>query len=88
MRHLTSAWRRHAAATVLLAAMAAACAGGPHAAGDSRAFAAPDLSHINGQAATCGEPREKTFSLEVREATLDLGLGFHFNAWRRAGQCR
>jgi nitrite reductase (NO-forming) len=86
MPRLNCAWRRYPAAAVLFGAIAAACAGGPHAAVSSEPFAAPDLPHINGQAATCGGPREKTFSLEVREATLDLGLGFRFNAWTYNGQ--
>jgi nitrite reductase (NO-forming) len=76
--------------TLMIAALvvnAAACAtpqgatntteGGP--------FTAPDLPKLAGQSATCAGPREKTFTLEAREATIDLGMGVRFNAWTYNG---
>jgi nitrite reductase (NO-forming) len=49
-------------------------------------FTAPDLPKLAGQAATCSSTREKTFMLEAREATIDLGMGIRFNAWTYNGQ--
>jgi nitrite reductase (NO-forming) len=71
-----------------LAAMAAGCAAPQGATNltDSGPFTAPDLPKFAGQTATCASPREKTFTLEVRETTLDLGLGVRFNAWTYNGQ--
>src|SRR5215467_438220 len=52
-------------------------AGGP--------FVAPDLPVLAGQTATCQGPREKTFTLEAREATLNLGMGMRVTAWTYNG---
>ncbi|MBI3047728.1 MAG: multicopper oxidase domain-containing protein [Acidobacteria bacterium] len=46
---------------------------------------APGLPALAGQAATCAGPREKTFALDAREVTLDLGMGMRFNAWTYDG---
>jgi nitrite reductase (NO-forming) len=56
----------------------ASTAGGP--------FVAADLPPLAGQAATCAGPREKTFTLEAREVTLDLGLGVRYAAWTYNGR--
>lgn len=48
-------------------------------------FVAPDLPKLSGQTATCAGPREKTFTLEAREVTIDLGMGVKFNAWTYNG---
>jgi len=48
-------------------------------------FVAPDLPRIAGQAATCAAGRDKTFALETREVTVDLGLGMRFTAWTYNG---
>ncbi len=73
-------------AVLAAAALATACAtpqatshttGGP--------FVAPDLPALAGQTATCAGPREKSFTLEAREATVDLGMGLKFNAWTYNG---
>jgi nitrite reductase (NO-forming) len=53
---------------------------------ESGPFTASDLPKMAGQAATCAGPRAKTFTLEAREATLDLGMGIRFNAWTYNGQ--
>ncbi|OFW01674.1 MAG: hypothetical protein A3I61_03425 [Acidobacteria bacterium RIFCSPLOWO2_02_FULL_68_18] len=57
----------------------------PAATGPSTRIDAPDLPRLAGQAATCAGPREKVFSLEAREVTLDLGMGMRFNAWTYSG---
>jgi nitrite reductase (NO-forming) len=41
---------------------------------------------LAGQAAVCAGSREKTFTLEAREATVDLGMGIRFNAWTYNGK--
>ncbi len=48
-------------------------------------FKAADLPHMQGQVATCAGPHEKTFTLEAREQTVDLGLGIKFAAWTYNG---
>ncbi len=72
---------------LMLALMAGACAA-PQAKDQTAAspFAAPDLPTLAGQSATCSGPREKTFTLEAREATIDLGMGLRFNAWTYNGK--
>lgn len=52
----------------------------------STPFTASDLPKLAGQAATCGASREKTFTLEAREAEIDLGMGLRFNAWTYNGK--
>src|SRR6266568_5006001 len=71
-----------------LSVIAAACATpqGATSMADSGPFTAPDLPKLDGQTATCAGPREKTFTLEAREATIDLGMGVRFNAWTYNGQ--
>lgn len=49
-------------------------------------FAAPDLPALAGQVVTCAGPREKSFTLEAREVTIDLGMGLRFNAWTYNGK--
>lgn len=39
-----------------------------------------------GQKQTCAGPRHKTFPLEARDATVDLGMGTRFQAWTYDGQ--
>jgi nitrite reductase (NO-forming) len=43
------------------------------------------MAALAGQAATCAGPREKSFSLEAREVTLDIGMATRFNAWTYDG---
>jgi nitrite reductase (NO-forming) len=67
--------------------VAAACATPQGATtGDSGPFVAPDLPKLAGQTATCAGPREKTFTLEAREATIALGMGIRLKAWTYNGQ--
>lgn len=48
-------------------------------------FKAAGLPVLAGRAATCAGPREKSFTLEARETTVDLGMGTRFNAWTYNG---
>jgi nitrite reductase (NO-forming) len=41
---------------------------------------------MNGQVATCAGAKNKSFSLEVREVQVDLGMGMRFDAWTYNGQ--
>ena len=69
--------------SLLFGGMSLACAAPEGATSDAGTgpFVAPDLPVLAGQAATCAGPREKSFSLEARETTVDLGMGVRFNAW-------
>jgi nitrite reductase (NO-forming) len=49
-------------------------------------FAVAGQPALAGQTATCAGPREKSFALEAREATIDLGFGIRFAAWTYNGQ--
>ena len=49
-------------------------------------FVATGVPVLAGQTATCAGPREKSFTLVAREATVDLGLGVRFVAWTYNGQ--
>jgi nitrite reductase (NO-forming) len=44
------------------------------------------MPRLAGQEQTCGAPRKKTFALEAREVTVDLGLGMRFQAWTYDGR--
>ena len=72
---------------LIFSAAAAGCAApqGATSGGDSGPFLAPDLPKLAGQAATCAGSREKKFTLEAREATVDLGMGVRFAAWTYNG---
>jgi len=74
-------------AVVAATVIATGCTGAVGATGDFAGgpFKAADLPPMKGQAATCTGPREKTFTLEAREETLDLGLGIKFAAWTYNG---
>src|SRR5262250_2173440 len=79
--------RTHLAFSIFLSALAAGCAV-PQVAANSTAggpLVAPDLPVLAGQTATCQGPREKTFTLEAREATLNLGMGMRVTAWTYNG---
>jgi nitrite reductase (NO-forming) len=81
--------RRHLLLSGLaFSVVAAGCAAtqGATASTGSGPLVAPDQPKLAGEAATCAGPREKTFTLEAREATLNLGMGVRFNAWTYNGQ--
>lgn len=73
----------------LVAALALAGCSAAGGAAASSASASTELSidglRVAGQQATCAGPHEKTFALEAREATIDLGLGMRFQAWTYNG---
>jgi nitrite reductase (NO-forming) len=74
-------------ASALASALTASCST-PHGAtidSTSAPFASPDLPRLAGQAATCAGAHEKSFTLDAREAVIDLGLGIRFNAWTYNG---
>jgi nitrite reductase (NO-forming) len=73
---------------VALTSVAAGCSAMNGAANPSGAgpFVGPGVPILVGQAATCAGPREKSFTLVAREATVDLGLGVRFAAWTYNGQ--
>lgn len=73
---------------LLLSVVAAGCTttqGSTGAAGGGP-FVAPDFPVLAGQAATCAGPREKSFTLDAREVTVELGMGLRFNAWTYDGK--
>jgi nitrite reductase (NO-forming) len=45
-----------------------------------------NMEAVKGQQATCNGPREKTFTLDVLETTVDLGMGTTFAAWTYNGR--
>jgi hypothetical protein len=72
-------------AAVALSVYVASCAAPSQgASGRHGPFVASDLPALAGQTATCAGPRQKSFSLEAREVTLNLGMGVRFSAWTYA----
>jgi nitrite reductase (NO-forming) len=81
--------RTHAIGSWMLASVVAAGCAAPQGAANlagSGPFVAPGQPALAGQTATCAGPREKTFTLEARETTVDLGMGVRFAAWTYNGQ--
>jgi len=81
----------HSHSLLLLAAatvIATGCTGVSGATEDSMggAFKAPGLPRLHGQVATCSGEREKTFTLEAHETTVNLGMGIRFAAWTYNGE--
>lgn len=70
----------------LLAAGCVTTQGAADSGSASTPFVAPDLPVLAGQAATCAGPHDKTFTLEAREATVELGMGVRVNAWTYNGK--
>ncbi len=75
---------RMLAAVIVVGAATGGCVT-THGASDGGPLSAPDLPALAGEAATCGGAREKVFTLEAREATVNLGMGVRFNAWTYNG---
>jgi nitrite reductase (NO-forming) len=72
---------------LLCASFAAGCATPQGATlSASGPFVAPDLPALVGQTATCAGSRDKSFTLDARETTVDLGMGLRFNAWTYNGK--
>lgn len=72
---------------LLLSVFAVACSPSvnPADARGGRPFSGAGLPALAGREATCAGPREKSFTLEARETTVDLGMGMRFNAWTYNG---
>jgi nitrite reductase (NO-forming) len=75
-------------AVIVLATTATGCTGVLGATDDfmGAPFEAAGLPQMRGQVTTCAGPREKTFRLEARETTVDLGMGIKFAAWTYNGE--
>jgi nitrite reductase (NO-forming) len=72
---------------LVLGAVATGCAApqGASNVSDAGPFVGPGIPVLAGQTRTCSGPHEKTFTLEAREVTVDLGMGVKFNAWTYNG---
>jgi FtsP/CotA-like multicopper oxidase with cupredoxin domain len=69
--------------SAILGVITAGCAtpeGAVNPSGDGP-FAAADLPALAGQRATCAGPGQKSFTLDAREVTVDLGMGMRLDAW-------
>jgi nitrite reductase (NO-forming) len=44
------------------------------------------MAAVNGQQATCNGPREKSFTFDIVETTVELGMGTTFAAWTYNGR--
>jgi nitrite reductase (NO-forming) len=73
-------------AVVIAACAASACSVSARSSGQSTEVALDGMPALAGQAQTCAGPRHKTFALEARESTIDLGLGLRFRAWTYDGR--
>ena len=74
--------------TVVLLASAltfAGCSASAHAVGGSTELETEGVSRLAGQQQTCAGARQKSFALEARETTVDLGMGMRFQAWTYDG---
>jgi nitrite reductase (NO-forming) len=67
-----------------------ACTGAPQPSAQGPVSTGPlrtrNMEPVKGQEAACDGPREKTFSLDVIETTVDLGMGTTFAAWTYNGR--
>jgi len=77
MQHLM----RNAALAVSLASMAACAKSAPPA-----PLVTLNMPAVGGQQKACDGPRQKTYNLDVVEATVDLGMGTTFAAWTYGGR--
>ena len=53
---------------------------------DTGPFTGAGIPTMHGQLATCGGSHDKSFSLDVREVRVELGMGMRFDAWTYNGQ--
>jgi nitrite reductase (NO-forming) len=70
---------------LLIAATAAACSVSARSSGSTE-VATEGMTPLAGQQQTCAGPRQKTFTLQAQDATIDLGLGTKFEAWSYDGR--
>ena len=71
---------------LLLAVLSTGCTASARYVAPMSPLATEGMSPLAGQQATCAGPRHKTFSLEAKETTVDLGMGMRFNAWTYNGR--
>jgi nitrite reductase (NO-forming) len=72
--------------SVAAAAALTACSAAARSSATSTELAIDGMPRLAGQEQTCSGPRSKTFALEAREVTLDVGLGMRFHAWTYDGR--
>lgn len=72
--------------SVVAAAALASCSAAARAGGGSTELATEGMPRLAGQQQTCAGPRHKTFALDAREATVELGMGMRFQAWTYDGR--
>ena len=75
-----------AIATIACAAAAAGCSASARTSGESAQLTTEGVGRLAGQQQTCAGARHKTFALEARESTVDLGMGMRFAAWTYDGK--
>lgn len=71
---------------LLTAVLAAGCTASARSAAPLPPLATEGMPRLAGQQATCSGGPHKTFTLEARETTIDLGMGMRFQAWTYNGQ--
>ncbi|MBX7187366.1 MAG: multicopper oxidase domain-containing protein [Vicinamibacteria bacterium] len=89
MKHSrTQALRPYLPGALFLVVFAAACSrpATPTDAPRGGPFTGAGLPTLAGRDVTCAGPRQKSFTLEARETTVDLGMGMRFNAWTYNGK--
>lgn len=78
---------RRISLTLVLALLLAACGqtGAGDVAGQTRSLTTHGMAALAGQRATCAGPEHKTFTLEVIEHSVRVGMGWTFAAWTYDG---
>lgn len=71
----------------LLAAVATlpGCSRSDESISTATGLATQGMEPVAGQSATCAGPRHKSFTLQAREATVEIGRGMRFEAWTYDG---
>jgi nitrite reductase (NO-forming) len=77
--------RYGAVVSVACAAALAGCSAAARSGGGSTELTTEGVARLAGQQQTCAGARHKTFALEARETTVDLGMGMRFQAWTYDG---
>ncbi len=72
--------------SVACAAALAGCSASARAGGGSTELATEGMARLAGQQQTCAGARHKSFALEARESTVELGMGMRFQAWTYDGR--
>lgn len=72
--------------TFAVAAAGCGRGGAQASSGTSVPLTTDGMPRLAGQQQTCAGSRQKTFALEVKETTVDLGMGTRFQAWTYDGR--